>query len=82
MQILAAKTAELSTKATEFFATGAYSTMEEAEQSAAAVLAAPNHFMNMFYAMGISMFVGALLIYLYFKFGKWQEKSIIKTYDD
>ena len=81
-QILAAKTAELSTKATEFFATGAYSTMEEAEQSAAAVLAAPNHFMNMFYAMGISMFVGALLIYLYFKFGKWQEKSIIKTYDD
>ena len=56
--------------------------MEEAEQSAAAVLAAPNHFMNMFYAMGISMFVGALLIYLYFKFGKWQEKSIIKTYDD
>ncbi len=78
-EIIAAKTADLTEMASKYFATGAYATMEQAEQSAAAVLAAPNHFMNMFYAMGISMFVGALLIFLYFKFGKWQDKSIIKT---
>ncbi len=78
-QILAAKTVDLTTKANELFATGAYSTLEEAEQSAAAILAAPNHFMYMFYAMGISMFVGAALIYLYFTFGKWQDKSIVKV---
>ena len=79
--LLAEKSAELTAKATELFSTGAYATMEGAEQSAAAVLAAPNHFMNMFYAMGISMFVGALLIYLYFKFGKWHQKGIVHVED-
>ncbi|MBQ1377675.1 MAG: hypothetical protein IIY77_06865, partial [Lachnospiraceae bacterium] len=64
--------------ASELFATGAYKTLEEAEQSAAAVIAAPNHFMYMFYVMGISMFCGALMIFLYFKFGKWQNKSVVR----
>ncbi len=77
-ELMAAQSAELLQKAQELFATGAYETMEQAEQSAAAILAAPNHFMNMFYAMGISMFVGAALIYLYFKFGKWHEHSTVK----
>ena len=81
-ETLTAKTTELATKANEFFGTGVYSSLEEAEKSAAAVLSAPNHYMYMFYAMGISMFIGALLIYLYFKFGKWQEKSIIPTDQD
>ena len=76
-ELLATRPSELITKANELFATGAYSKMEEAERSAAAILAAPDHFMYMFYAMGISMVVGAVLIYLYFTFGKWQEKSII-----
>ena len=79
--LTAEKSAELTTKATELFSTGAYATIEDAEQSAAAVLAAPNHFMNMFYAMGISMFVGALLIFLYFKFGKWHQKGIVHVED-
>ena len=77
-QVLAAKSPELATKASELFATGAYKTLEEAEQSAAAVIAAPNHFMYMFYVMGISMFCGALMIFLYFKFGKWQNKSVVR----
>lgn len=78
-ELLASKPAELTAKANELFATGAYQAMEDAEQSAAAILAAPDHFMNMFYAMGISMFVGALLIFLYFKLGKWQDKSMIPS---
>ena len=77
-QILSEKGPDLTEKAAELFAGGAYSTMEEAEQSAAAILAAPNHFMYMFYAMGISMFIGALLIFLYFKFGNWHNKSVVK----
>ena len=77
-QILSEKGPDLTEKAAELFAGGAYSTMEEAEQSAAAILAAPNHFMYMFYAMGISMFCGALLIFLYFKFGNWHNKSVVK----
>jgi len=81
-ELLAAKSQELVAKATELFATGAYSKMEEAEQSAAAILAAPDHYMYMFYAMGISMVVGAVLIYLYFTFGKWQEKSIMPHQKD
>ena len=80
-QLLAEKSADLTSKAQELFATGAYAKMEDAERSAAAILAAPDHFMYMFYAMGISMFVGALLIYLYFKFGKWHEKSVVKQMD-
>ena len=77
-QIMAAKSPEFTAKAAEFYATGAYKTLQEAEQSAAAVMAAPNHFMYMFYVMGISMFCGALMIFLYFKFGKWQNKSVVK----
>lgn len=80
-QLIADKGSELVNKTSEFFASGAYASMEEAERSAAAVIAAPNHFMFMFYAMGISMFCGALMIFLYFKFGKWHNKGVVKVKD-
>ena len=37
-----------------------------------------DHYMGLFSSIGISMFFGALMIMLYFIFGKWQTKSIVK----
>ncbi len=76
-QLIAANGSELVSKANELFGTGAYSTMEEATKSAAAILAAPDHFMFMFYSMGITMFIGAVLIFCYYKFGNWHTKSVV-----
>ena len=75
-ELIAVNGSELVNKTNELFATGAYSTMEEARQSAAAILAAPDHFMFMFYSMGITMFLGALMIFLYYKFGNWHTKGV------
>ena len=37
-----------------------------------------NHYMGLFYSMGISMVFGAIIIMLYFMFGKWQNKAVVR----
>ncbi len=52
---------------------GQYATYDLAKAAGVGVL---DHYMGLFYAMGISMVVSAALIYLYFHFGKWHEKGV------
>lgn len=59
----------------EYMATGLYKTLESAQQAAAGSLASLDHYMSMFYTMGITMVYGAAFMFIYFKFGKWHEKG-------
>lgn len=54
---------------------GQYASYELAKAAGVGIL---DHYMGLIYAMGISMFVGAALIYLYFHFGKWQDKGVTR----
>ncbi|MCL2166102.1 MAG: MATE family efflux transporter [Clostridiales bacterium] len=36
----------------------------------------PNNYLGVFYTMALSMMTGALMMSLYYRFGKWQEKGI------
>lgn len=60
----------------KYIESGKYETPELALKAAAANIASTDHYMEMFIAMGISMMIGAGLIFLYYKFGKWQDKKI------
>ena len=60
---------------TQYFDTGVYKTLEEAQRAAAAVIAAPDHYMGMFYAMGASMLLGMVFIFTYFKSGRWRKHA-------
>jgi len=65
----------LVTLTNEYMATGLYKTFEAAQQAAAGSIASLDHFMSMFYCMGISMLYGAVFMFIYFKFGKWHQKA-------
>ena len=53
---------------------GIYATRELARMASVGL----DNFMGLFYSMGISMGCGAVMITLYFIFGKWHTKSIVK----
>jgi putative MATE family efflux protein len=53
---------------------GAFATRELAELAGVGI----DNYMGLFYSMGISMTCGAVMTVLYFMFGKWQTKGIVK----
>ena len=53
---------------------GLYATKEAAQLAGVGL----DHYMGLFYSMGISMFCGAFMIMMYFIFGKWQTKGVVK----
>ena len=53
-------------------ANGLYATLELAKAAGAG----RDQYMGMFYAMGINMTLGAIMILLYFRFGKWYTKGV------
>jgi len=54
-------------------AEGLYATHEAARYAGVGF----GHYMGMFYSMGITMSMGALLNLLYFLSGKWQTKGVV-----
>ena len=36
----------------------------------------PNNYLGVFYSMGITMGIGAILMSLYYRIGKWHEKGV------
>ena len=59
---------------TQAISAGLFATKEAAQLAGIGL----DHYMGLFSSMGISMFFGALMIMLYFIFGKWQTKSVVK----
>ena len=53
---------------------GSYATFELAKAAGEGL----GNYINVYYVMSIGMVLGAVLNFLYFKFGKWQNKGIIK----
>lgn len=81
--LLATGSERLTSLTTEYMGTGLYETTEAARKAAAANICSVENstglyenFMGMFMSMGISMAIGATLIFLYFKFGKWHNKAV------
>ena len=53
---------------------GAFATRELAKLAGVGI----DNYMGLFYSMGISMSCGAIMMVLYFRFGKWQTKGIVR----
>lgn len=77
-KLLESMPAELTALANEYMASGHYASLVEATNAAAANLASLEHHMGMFITFGISMFLGAAMIFCYYKFGKWQDKAVAR----
>ncbi len=82
-KLLEAGSERLTALTAEYMGTGLYETTEAAQRAAAANICSVENttglyenFMGMFMSMGISMAIGATLIFLYFKFGKWHNKAV------
>ena len=75
-ELLATGSEKLTSLTAEYMGTGLYETTEAAREAAAANICSADHYMGMFMSMGISMAIGATLIFLYFKFGKWHNKAV------
>lgn len=68
--------ADLLSLSNKLNASGLYESFEAAKFSAASTIAGASHYMGMYYAMGATMVFGAVISFIYFKFGKWHSKGI------